>query len=75
MRIYRNLSLQLMAHPGQILMAELDVIVYHKKELEAARLEMADLKDMAQALISIKEDIIIKEKAYEAEPDICVGVT
>ena len=61
-----------MAHPGQILMAELDVIVYHKKELEAARLEMAGLKDMAQALISIKEDIIIKEKAYEAEPDICV---
>ena len=53
-----------MAHPGQILMAELDLIVYHKKELEAAHLEMADSKHMAQALISIKEDIIIKENAY-----------
>ena len=62
MRIYRNLSLQLMAHPGQILMAELGAIAYHKKELEDAHLEMADLKHMAQALISIKEHIIIKEK-------------
>ena len=52
-------------------MAELRVIAYHKKELDAANQQLAELEPMAQALMSIKKDIIIRERAYEIEPNIC----